>query len=200
MNERRRSERAYLLALVLPATALLIRFNFDVATDHRPGLILFIIPVTLCAYLGGLRPGLLCTLCSALLTAFFLSKLFHSSTTVFSLGLVQWSTFVVAGGMISYFAEKLHQSQERVRLEESRLSGIFNSAIDGIVTVDDKLNVVYINPAAEKMFGYPSATLLGQSGRQLVPPAHGRLCERLIKSLTVSGALNNMVAGPVLGR
>lgn len=199
MSEQRRTEWAYLLAILLPATALLVRFNVGDVAGNRPALILFVIPVTLCAYLGGLRPGVLCTLFSALISLFFLSEAFQATRNFSSLELVQWVTFIVAGGVISYLAERLHKSQERLRVDESRLSGMFNSAMDGIITVDEELSIVYINPAAEKMFGYKAAALVGTSARLLVPESHRRLCARLIRNLAVSGALNRFVDGPVEG-
>lgn len=200
MSGQRRATWAYVLAIVLPVVALLIRLNLgDTPSNRAPTLILFVIPITLCAYLGGLRPGLLCTVNSALLAAVVISGLFLTTKSLSPIETVQWTTFIIAGALISYLAERLLRSQERLRAEESLLSGMFNTAMDGIVTVDEHLNVVYINPAAEKMFGYRADTLLGTSARLLVPESHRRLCERLIKSVAVSGALGRLVAGPMVG-
>ena len=52
---------------------------------------------------------------------------------------------------------------------EARLSGIINSAMDAIVTVDEHQKIVQFNPAAEKMFGYPAAEVTGQSLDVCIP-------------------------------
>lgn len=63
------------------------------------------------------------------------------------------------------------------RQSEERLTGIVNSAMDAIVTVDDAQRITLFNPAAERMFGYTAAAVLGQSVECLIPErfraAHG---------------------------
>jgi diguanylate cyclase (GGDEF)-like protein/PAS domain S-box-containing protein len=71
--------------------------------------------------------------------------------------------------------------QARDELDESRqrLAGVIESAMDSIVSVDDERRIVLGNPAAERMFGYPAAALVGQRLDMLLParlraghPAH----------------------------
>jgi PAS domain S-box-containing protein len=60
---------------------------------------------------------------------------------------------------------------QRVALQasEARFAGIINSANDGIITVDREQRIVLFNPAAEKVFGYRAAELLGESLDRLIP-------------------------------
>lgn len=198
MSGKRRTEWAYLLAILLPALTLWIRHSFGDALGTRPALIFFMIPITLCAFLGGLRPGMLCTLNAVLLSGFFSSG-FSSTGKYLAMDIAQWVVFAATGLIISYLVERLLRSQERLSLNEARLSGMFQSAMDGMISVDESLTIVYINPAAEKMFGYRSDALPGTSARLLVPEAHRRLCARLVRHLSVNGALDRMVSGPVKG-
>lgn len=46
---------------------------------------------------------------------------------------------------------------------------IFAHAVDGIITLDEQQRVVSCNPAAERLFGYGSAEILGQPVAQLMP-------------------------------
>ncbi len=65
------------------------------------------------------------------------------------------------------FTVILRDITERVRAEsllersESRLRGILDSAMDAIITVDEKQHVVMFNAAAEAMFGCPQGEALG---------------------------------------
>lgn len=59
--------------------------------------------------------------------------------------------------------------------QASRLMAIINTAIDGIITIDEKGIMESVNPAAAKIFGYESAELLGNNISMLMPePDRGR--------------------------
>jgi PAS domain S-box-containing protein len=57
------------------------------------------------------------------------------------------------------------------------MSGLIESAMDAIVMLDDAQNIIVFNPAAEKMFGYQRADILGSPLSKLLPQrfraAHG---------------------------
>lgn len=52
---------------------------------------------------------------------------------------------------------------------EARLTGIINSAMDGIISIDEQLNLLLVNPAAEQMFGYAASELVGRPLDLLLP-------------------------------
>ncbi|MBX6313126.1 MAG: PAS domain S-box protein [Isosphaeraceae bacterium] len=63
-------------------------------------------------------------------------------------------------------AERLQQeSQDRLRT-------IVNTAVDAIITADERGTIASVNPAAERMFGYPAAEMLGQNVTMLMPTPH----------------------------
>lgn len=49
------------------------------------------------------------------------------------------------------------------------LAGVLDSAMDGIITVDQMQRIVLYNRVAEKIFGWPRAEVLGQSLDRLMP-------------------------------
>ena len=51
----------------------------------------------------------------------------------------------------------------------SRLKAIFESAIDGIITIDERGVVESMNPAAARLFGYEPAEVVGRSINLLMP-------------------------------
>ena len=52
---------------------------------------------------------------------------------------------------------------------EARLSAVFNTAVEGIVTIDEQGLIDSINPAAEAMFGWKPGELLGRNISSLMP-------------------------------
>ena len=46
---------------------------------------------------------------------------------------------------------------------EERLRAILQTAVEGIITIDERGIIESLNPAAEKLFGYPGADVLGKN-------------------------------------
>ena len=61
------------------------------------------------------------------------------------------------------------QAEEALRRSEEQLAGIINSAMDAIITVDDKQRIILFNSAAEKMFKIEAAEAMGQSLTKFIP-------------------------------
>lgn len=73
------------------------------------------------------------------------------------------------------FTGMLHDLTTRVRLEaqlrasEARWRAVIESAVDGIIVIDEHGRVEAFNPAAERLFGYSEAEVLGQNVDMLMP-------------------------------
>jgi len=72
---------------------------------------------------------------------------------------------------------RLRAELERNEVEELKLA-VVESALDAIVTVDDKGLVVDFNPAAENAFGYTRARVLGRAAVDLLVPPRLRAIHR----------------------
>ncbi|HYD71198.1 diguanylate cyclase [Azospirillum sp.] len=62
------------------------------------------------------------------------------------------------------------QLEEKLRHSEQRLLSIVTLAQDAILSVDARHRIVLFNPAAERMFGYAEADVLGRPLDMLIPP------------------------------
>ena len=63
--------------------------------------------------------------------------------------------------------------EERLRASEARWRSIVDSAVDGIIVIDARGQVEAFNPAAERLFGYAEADVVGHNVTMLMPsPYH----------------------------
>ncbi|MBI5545636.1 MAG: diguanylate cyclase [Deltaproteobacteria bacterium] len=92
------------------------------------------------------------------------------------LTLVGWSAnplLRVAGGLLAMCAGFVQQhatrraTEQRQRDREALIGIVVANSIDAIMTVDSHGAVASFNPAAERMFGWPSAEIIGQSVNRL---------------------------------
>lgn len=61
------------------------------------------------------------------------------------------------------------QAEREQALLASRLSGLVDSAMDGIVTIDANQRIVLYNRAAERIFGWPAVQVMGRPIDLLIP-------------------------------
>lgn len=83
-------------------------------------------------------------------------------------------------GQVEYLIPSGIDIRDRKMLEQqhkdtaTRLEAIFNTAVDGIITIDRCGTINSVNPAASKIFGYPVEEMLGNNVKMLMPePDHG---------------------------
>ncbi len=61
---------------------------------------------------------------------------------------------------------------QSARIAEARWRAIVNAAVDGIIVIDARGRIEAFNAAAERMFGYSEAELLGRNVSVLMPEPH----------------------------
>jgi PAS domain S-box-containing protein len=74
-------------------------------------------------------------------------------------------------GVVVTFAEvtSLKRMEEELRESRVRIRAIVDTAADGIITIDEKGTIESFNPAAERVFGYTAAEVVGQNVTILMP-------------------------------
>lgn len=75
----------------------------------------------------------------------------------------------------------LVDQQQEILDRELRLQAILNHAGEGIITVNDAGVIQSVNLAAETIFGYASAELVGRSVAVLMPPPYNRSSDEEIR-------------------
>ena len=58
---------------------------------------------------------------------------------------------------------KRHHAEQALRESEERFLAVATSASDAIITIDEDGVIHMVNPATEKIFGYPSEEMVGQN-------------------------------------
>ncbi|MBG9390233.1 PAS domain-containing sensor histidine kinase [Caenimonas aquaedulcis] len=90
--------------------------------------------------------------------------------------------------------ERVRAQQEQQRLT-ARLSGLLDSAMDGIIAIDESQLITLYNPAAEKIFGWPADQVIGQPLTKLIPQRfHGSHAEH-VRRFGATGVTSRRMGG-----
>ena len=54
-------------------------------------------------------------------------------------------------------------------IDATHLNSLFENATEGIILTNGRGNIVLVNPAAQKMFGYEPSDLIGRPIEVLIP-------------------------------
>ena len=111
---RGRGWLGYAVALVAALATLGGRLAAGFDTTDDPALLLFVTPILLAAYVGGLGPGLLATVLVTFATNVFLLAPRGDFSIAAGLETAEWIVLAALGALISVLADALHRSRERV--------------------------------------------------------------------------------------
>lgn len=160
---------AYFLALVLPVAGLLLRIRIGASAGESPWLSLFIIPLLISGFMGGLGPGLLATLTTVLMVRFFLPEPANM--------LPDWRPLVqlvnlVTGVLTSLLLEALHWSRRRAEARRQLQAITLASIGDAVIATNLSFMITGWNQAAEQMYGWRADEALGQPISGLLRSEH----------------------------
>ncbi|NTW35066.1 MAG: PAS domain S-box protein [Syntrophobacteraceae bacterium] len=79
---------------------------------------------------------------------------------------------IIGTVMVSRDITERNLSEQALRESEERFRAITTTAANAIILMDDGGRISYWNPAAERMFGYSSAEVMGQALHGLIAPSH----------------------------
>jgi two-component system sensor kinase FixL len=69
----------------------------------------------------------------------------------------------------------------------AQLASVLDTAVDGIIVIDENARMLMFNKACERMFGYQAAEVLGQNVAILTPPEHAAVHDSYIDNYKQTG-------------
>lgn len=162
-----RHGRPYLFAVLITLLFFALRLPLQGITENRPMMIMFILPVCFSAYLGGVGPGLVATLISAMLTAYFLIEPLESFAMARNYDYVQLAAFIITGAVVSILSEFLRRARRNAAELPSwlgQLSAIAET-MEGALFVwrlspEGTFEFVETGPGMARLTGLPDTDLL----------------------------------------
>jgi signal transduction histidine kinase len=190
----------YLFATAATVLTYLLRLLLGVAYGQRPLLILFVFPIILSAYVGGIGPGIFSTILATALIDYFLLPPAGSFQIAFSYDLAQLLMLVINGVAISVLIEALrrHRSgMEKLAIDKSEANRRLEAEIAERIRTEAELQrkreemeqFVYMVSHDLKSPLVTINTFLGYLRQDLEKPDYGRALE---DTGHIRGASENM--------
>ena len=162
---------AYAAALVVSGLAVGVRAGLGSIIGDRAAFAVFAPGILFSAILGGVGPGLVAVILSALL-AVGLSAPSHSLAETSGVAFV----YALIGGLIVWMGETLRSMRRRasdaeLQLDrrEEQIRSIFSTVPDAAIVIDEEGRIISFNTAAERQFGYREQDVQGKNVNCLMP-------------------------------
>jgi PAS domain S-box-containing protein len=88
---------------------------------------------------------------------------------------------------LSEASKNLVATTEELQRHKRRLAGIIETAIDGIITIDEEHKMILVNPAAAALFGNTVEELIGSALNQVIPNRHRAAHDTHVKKFGETG-------------
>jgi len=79
------------------------------------------------------------------------------------------------------------QAEEELRKERALLKAVVETAVDGIITIDELGTILTVNPATRFIFGYSPEELMGQNVRMLMPSPYRQEHDQYLRNYLTTG-------------
>ena len=82
-------------------------------------------------------------------------------------------TILSIADSIAVAIERNH-AEEAALASERKIRAMSESSLDALIMIDGKANIIFWNPAAERIFGYNAEEVMGRNLHELIVPAEER--------------------------
>jgi len=168
----RSSIEQYGIALVAIALALVVRIALASVLDGTASYLFFVPAVLIASAFGGWGPGAFATALGLLIGLFLVADY----RALVSADIVNAFVFALVGGGASWRGDLLRRSRlaaaasaEEAFGRAAHMKSILDTIPDAMIVIDDRGTMQSFSAAAERLFGYSAAEVLGKNVKKLMP-------------------------------
>ncbi len=169
---RRQDALRYAIAPLAMAIALLARIALTPILQDESPYLFFVPAVLIAAGFGGLGPGLVATALGAVLGLLVIDPFPNvSAPEIFNA-----AAFTLFGAGIAWGGEQLQRSRIRAvestrdaLAREAHLKSILDTVPEAMIVIDERGIMQSFSSAAERLFGYAPAEVIGKNIKLLMP-------------------------------
>ena len=179
----------YAASLGTVAIGLILCWLLQPVFANQPPYLLLVPAVLVAGVLGGIGSGLFAT---ALSLGFHLymtggfANLADASSPAFVAELWRTGTFAVLGIAIAAFGEGLQRTRRDAAAREAHLQSILDTVPEAMIVIDERGTMQSFSAAAERLFGYSAAEVIGQNIKMMMPSpyreSHDAYLERYLRT------------------
>ena len=93
-----------------------------------------------------------------------------------------------------------HAAAEELRKSNERINSIINTMVDGLISIDERGIMETFNPAAERIFGYAAAEVIGKNVSMLMPEPYHSQHDAYLSRYLATGEAHILGVGQSGGR
>jgi two-component system, chemotaxis family, CheB/CheR fusion protein len=140
---------------------LLVRLGIGFSPGDHPLTVLFIVPVLLCAFVGGWRAGIVATVFAGVVVDYFLLPPFGFGIERF-INWMQLLMLVLISMSTTFIIEALHRLRKKTQESLELMRVTLRSIGDGVIVTDARGAVISLNAEAERLTGWKTPEAAGR--------------------------------------
>ncbi|PYV91679.1 MAG: hypothetical protein DMG05_06660, partial [Acidobacteria bacterium] len=144
---------------------------------------LFLVAVMVSTWYGGLGPGLVTTVLTAISVDYYLSR----SASAFLLDLnsgLRLGSFALAALVITFLTSSRQRAEKTLRKQREWLRTTVLSIGDGVIVTDAQGCVTFMNPVAQSLTGWKGEEAIGKSLAEVFKIVNEKACATVENPVT----------------
>jgi two-component system, LuxR family, sensor kinase FixL len=165
MTAHRRFWLRYGSAAVAAAAAFALRLMLHHYFEDRTFTVIYVPVVMFAAFAGGRGPAIFATLLCLCSSSYFLGSSLYTNPA----NLIDVAFFTVMGPILGEIGNRLLQESDDARTRQAQLQSILDTVPEAMIVIDDRGIMRSFSVAAERLFGWSAAEVIGRNVSILMP-------------------------------